>query len=144
MLFRSYPGHNVNPFVNFVRDGITCWGQKTLQRAPTSLDRINVRRMLTYARKVIATAVRYLVFEPNDDITWLRFRQLVEPFLRDIASRRGISDFRVICDSTTNTPYYIDQNVMRGKVLIKPTKAAEIIEISYTLLPTGAVFEEFA
>ena len=140
----GYPGHNVNPFVNFVRDGITCWGQKTLQRAPTSLDRINVRRMLTYARKVIATAVRYLVFEPNDDITWLRFRQLVEPFLRDIASRRGISDFRVICDSTTNTPYYIDQNVMRGKVLIKPTKAAEIIEISYTLLPTGAVFEEFA
>jgi uncharacterized protein len=140
----GYPGHNVNPFVNFVRDGITLWGQKTLQRAPTSLDRINVRRMLLYARKVIATAVRYLVFEPNDSITWLRFKQLVQPFLRNIATRRGISDFRVICDETTNTPYYIDQNVMRGNVLIKPTKAAEIIEIQYTLLPTGAVFEEFA
>jgi len=140
----GYPGHNVNPFVNFIRDGITLWGQKTLQRAPTSLDRINVRRMLLYARKVIATAVRYLVFEPNDSITWLRFKQLVQPFLRNIATRRGITDFRVICDETTNTPYYIDQNVMRGKVLIKPTKAAEIIEIQYTLLPTGAVFEEFA
>jgi len=139
----GYPGHNVNPFVNFVRDGITLWGQKTLQRAPTALDRINVRRMLLYARKVIATAVRYLVFEPNDSITWLRFRMLVEPFLRNIATRRGIYDFRVVCDATTNTPYYIDQNVMRGKLLIKPTKAAEIIEIEFTLLPTGAEFDEF-
>jgi phage tail sheath protein FI len=139
----GYTGHNVNPFVNFFRDGITVWGQKTLQRAPTALDRINVRRMLLYARKVIATAVRYLVFEPNDSITWLRFRMLVEPFLRNIATRRGIFDFRVVCDATTNTPYYIDQNVMRGKLLIKPTKAAEIIEIEFTLLPTGAEFDEF-
>ncbi len=136
-------GNNVNPFVNFVQDGITLWGQKTLQRAPTALDRINVRRMLLYARKVIATAVRYLVFEPNDEITWLRFRMLVEPFLQNIATRRGIYDFRVVCDKTTNTAYYIDQNVMRGKLLIKPTKTAEIIELDFTLLPTGANFEEF-
>lgn len=137
------PGHCVNPFVNFATDGITLWGQKTMQRAPTALDRVNVRRMLLYARKVIATATRYLVFEPNDWVTWRRFRMLVEPFLNNIMSRRGLYDFRVVCDETTNTPYYIDQNVMRGKILMQPTKAAEIIEIEFTLLPTGASFDEF-
>ena len=137
------PGNNVNPFVNFIHDGITCWGQKTLQRASTALDRINVMRMLLYARKVISTAVRYLVFEPNDPVTWLRFRQLVEPFLRNIATRRGLYDFRVVCDATTNTAYYIDQNTMRGKILLKPTKAAEIIDISFVLTPTGASFQAF-
>jgi phage tail sheath protein FI len=136
-------GQNVNPFVNFTVDGITLWGQKTLSRLPTSLDRINVRRMLLYARKVIATSCRYLVFEPNDAITWSQFRGLVAPVLAYIQSRRGIFDFRVICDETTNPPYKIDQNVMTGKLLIKPTKTAEIIEIEFTLLPTGANFEEF-
>lgn len=137
------PGNNVNPFVNFTHDGITCWGQKTLQRASTALDRVNVARMVIYARKVISTAVRYLVFEPNDSITWLRYRQLVEPFLRNIASRRGLYDFRVICDSTTNTAYYIDQNVMRAKLLLKPVKSAEILEQDIILTPTGASFSDF-
>lgn len=136
-------GQNVNPFVNFTVDGITLWGQKTLQRVPTSLDRVNVRRMLLYARKVVATACRYLVFEPNDETLWRQFRNLVAPILAYIQSRRGIFDFRVICDTTTNPPYKIDQSVMTGKLLIKPTKAAEIIEVEFTLLPTGANFSEF-
>jgi len=139
----GWPGNNVNPFVNFTRDGITLWGQKTLQRAPTALDRINVARMVLYAKKVIATAVRYLVFEPHDELTWRRYVMLVEPVLENIKSRRGIFDFQVICDSTTNTPYYINQNVMRARLLIQPTKAAEILESYITLLPTGADFTPF-
>ncbi len=134
-------GNAVNPIVNFSVDGITLWGQRTLQRASTALDRINVRRMLLIARKVIASSVRFLVFDPNDFITWVRFTDLVNPTLRNIKNRRGLFDFRVVCDETTNTPERIDQNEMVGKLFLQPTKTAEMIEIEFNILPTGASFE---
>jgi hypothetical protein len=137
-------GNAVNPIINYSGQGHVIWGQRTLQRKPSALDRINVRRLMLYMEKVIATAVRYLVFEPNDSGTWRRFVNLVEPVCRSIQNRRGIFDFRVICDETTNTPDVIDRNEMVGKILIKPTKTAEIITVQFTLLPTGASFEEFA
>jgi phage tail sheath protein FI len=137
-------GNAVNPIVSFPVDGICLFGQRTLQRASTALDRINVRRMLLYARKVIASAVRYLVFEPNDLMTWIRFVDLVSPYLRSIKARRGLEDFRVVCDETTNTPDRINNNDMVGKLFLKPTKTAEMIELEFTLLPTGATFEEFS
>jgi len=136
------PGHNVNPAINFAGQGFVIWGQKTLQRASTALDRVNVRRMLLYMRKVIATAARTLLFRPNDARTWRNFIRLVTPVCNDIQSRRGIYAFRVICDETTNTDVRIDRNEMHGRILIQPTKTAEIISIEFTLLPTGASFDE--
>lgn len=133
----------VNPIVDFTKDGITIWGQRTLQRRPTALDRVNVRRMLLYAEKTIATAVRYLVFEPNDTVTQRRFVSLVEPALEYIQANRGLYDFRVICDETTNPPIVVDRNEMHGRLLLKPTKAAEIIVLDFVILSTGANFDEF-
>jgi len=136
-------GNALNPIVNFPLDGVVVWGQRTLQRLPTALDRINVRRLLLVLRKQIATAVRALVFEPNDEITWNRFINLVEPVMRDTAARRGVYDFRVVCDETTNTPLTIDRNEMHGKILLQPTKAAEMILIDFVILNNQAQFEEF-
>lgn len=136
-------GNALNPIVNFPLDGVVIWGQRTLQRTPTALDRINVRRLLNALKKQISTAVRVLVFEPNDELTWDRFVNLVEPVLRDTASRRGIYDFRVVCDDTTNTPLTIDRNELHGKLFIKPTKAAEMIIVDFVVLNNEAQFEEF-
>jgi hypothetical protein len=136
-------GNAVNPICALPGLGTVIYGQRTLQRTTSALDRINVRRMLLYLRKVIATASRELQFEPNDDLTWDQFRHLVEPTLDSLKARRGITDFRVICDSTTNTSATIARNELHGKILIQPTKTAEIINIEFVLLPTGANFEEF-
>ena len=132
----------LNPIVKFPKDGITIWGQRTLQRAPTALDRVNVRRLLLYMRKVVATAVKYLTFEPNDEFTWRQFTLLVDPFCQQVKSRRGIYDFAVICDNTTNTPDLIDQNIMTGRIYLKPTKTAEVINVDFVLTSTGARFED--
>ena len=133
----------LNPIVRFKKDGIAIWGQKTLQRKPSALDRVNVRRLLLYIRKVIATSTKYLVFEPNDPFTWRQWKGLVDPFLEDIKRRRGLYAFQTICDETTNTPERIDKYLMYGKALIKPTKAAEIVVSEFGILRTGAEFTEY-
>jgi phage tail sheath protein FI len=135
-------GNSVNPIVNFHSAGIIIFGQRTLQRQPTALDRINVRRLMLYLRKVIATSVKRLLFEPNDKGTWTRFINLVEPFMRSVQARRGVTDFKVIMDETTNTPDVINRNEMHGRILLIPTKAAEVLVIEFTLLPTGATFAQ--
>jgi len=134
--------NSVNPIAKFTKDGLVIWGQRTLQRAPTALDRINVRRLLLYLRKVISTAVRYLVFEPNDEKTWRLFGHLVIPFLNDVTQRRGLYDFRVKCDETTNTPAVIDRNEMNAQIFLKPVKAAEFIQVDLVITATGANFDE--
>jgi len=136
-------GNVVNPIINYQGQGIVIWGQRTSTRNTTALDRINVRRLLLYMRKVVATASRAIVFEPNDEDTWAAFKNLVEPLCRDIKSRRGLYDFRVICDATTNTAAVINKNEMRGKILMKPTKTAEMITIDFTILNNAAQFSEF-
>ena len=120
-------GNVVNPIVNFPKQGITVFGQRTTQRAPTALDRVNVRRLLIVLKKTLLAATRTFVFEPNDPITWEKIENLVNPLLDDIARRRGIVAFKVVCDETTNTPLRVDRNELWCKVLIKPTKAAEMI-----------------
>jgi len=138
-----YSGGNViNPIATFQGTGLVIWGQRTMQRQATALDRINVRRMLLILRKLIATACQSLVFEPNDATLWRRFRGLVSPFLEAVQNRRGITQFRVICDETTNTPDVIEQNQMIGKIFIQPTKTAEILVIDFVLTPQGAQFQE--
>ena len=130
-----YSGGNVvNPIVNFVQQGITIFGQRTTTRSPSALDRVNVRRLMIFLRKVILQATRQFVFEPNDQILWEQVEQVLNPFLDDIKRRRGITEFRVVCDETTNTSARIDRNELWCKVLLKPTKAAEILifEINLT------------
>jgi phage tail sheath protein FI len=130
-----YSGGNVvNPIVSFPQQGITIFGQRTTQRSPTALDRINIRRLMIYIRKIILLATQRFVFEPNDEFTWAQIEGVLNPFLDDIRRRRGITEFRVVCDETVNTPLRIDRNELWTKVLIKPTKTAEILifEINLT------------
>jgi hypothetical protein len=130
-----YSGGNVvNPIVSFPQQGITIFGQRTTQRSATALDRINIRRLMIYIRKVILAATQRFVFEPNDEFTWSQIEGVLNPFLDDIRRRRGITEFRVVCDSSVNTPMRIDRNELWTKVLIKPTKTAEILifEINLT------------
>ena len=135
-------GNAVNAIGRFTKDGLVIWGQRTLQRAPTALDRVNVRRLMLYLRKTISTAVRYLVFEPNDEKTWKLFGHLVVPYLNDVRQRRGLYDFRVKCDETTNTSEVIDRNEMHAQIFLKPVKAAEFIQVDLVITSTGANFDE--
>lgn len=132
----------VNPIATFAGQGIAIWGQKTLQTRTTALDRINVRRMMLYVEKIIAGAALYLDFEQNDETTWDRFKSLVQPILDLVKIKRGITDFRVIMDETTNTPDMIERGQMVGQIFIKPTKTAEVILINFNLMAQGATFEE--
>ena len=138
--FMYSQGNAVNPIVNFPVDGITIWGQRTLQRKPSATDRVNVRRLMLLVRRAVAISTNYLVFEQNDFQTWDRWKNMVEPFLDNIRQRRGLDDFMVIMDETTVTPYDIDSNRMPGKILLKPTRAAEFISIDFVIYPTGVSF----
>lgn len=132
--------NRVNPIVNFASTGLTIFGNRTLQRRPTALDSVHVRRMLLHAEKLCATAVKYLVFEPNDPVTWRRFTNLVNPILDYIKANRGLEEFRVICDASTNPPSQRQNKTMKGKILLKAIDAAEIIELDFALFATGAEF----
>ena len=136
-----YAGGNViNPIVSFPQDGLVIFGQRTTQRASTALDRINVRRMLIQVRKQVLAGTRRFVFEPNDAITREQIVNTLQPTLQDIKDRRGLDAFKVICDETTNTPARIDRNELWCKIIIQPTKTAEILifEINVTS-QTGGV-----
>ena len=130
-----YSGGNVlNPIVSFPQQGIVIFGQRTSQRTPSALDRINVRRMMIYIKKVLLQAAQKFIFEPNDEFTWAQIEAVTNPFLDDIRRQRGITEFKVICDDTVNTPVRVDRNELWCKVLLKPTKTAEVIifEINLT------------
>jgi len=127
------PGNVINPIQKFTTDGIVIWGQRTTQRIATALDRVNVRRLMIVIRKMLLVSTRQFVFEPNDAATWSRIVNAVEPMLADIKSRRGITEFRVICDGTTNTPLRIDRSELWCKIIIQPTKAAEVIVFELNL-----------
>ena len=134
-----YSGGNVvNPLVNFPQQGLTIFGQRTAQRVPTALDRVNVRRMMIIIRKILLASTRQFVFEPNDATTWERIVNVVQPLLDDIRRRRGITEFKVVCDETTNTPLRVDRNELWCKVLIKPTKAAEVVVFELNLVSQSA------
>jgi phage tail sheath protein FI len=123
-----YSGGNViNPIVNFPQAGITIFGQRTTQRTATALDRINVRRLMISLRKAVINSTQSFVFEPNDPVTWEAVRGVIQPLLEDIKNRRGLVDYRVVCDETTNTPIRVDRNELWCKVILQPTKAAEVV-----------------
>lgn len=130
----------VNPIASFPGTGIVTWGQKTLQMQASALDRINVRRLLIAIKKFIASTSRYLVFEQNVDATRNRFLSVVNPYLQSVQERAGLYAFKVVMDDTNNTPDVIDRNILVGTLFLQPTKTAEEIELTFNILPTGAVF----
>lgn len=132
----------INPIVNYKRQGIVVWGQRTLQRKPSATDRVNVRRLVLLVRKSIAISTAYMVFEQNDPLTWRRWTGMVTPFLESIKQSRGLYDYRIVMDESTVTPFHIDRNEMPGKIFLQPTKTAEFISIDFILTSTGASFDE--
>jgi phage tail sheath protein FI len=94
--------------------------------------------MLIYVAKILATATKYLVFEPSDEITWIQYKQLVNPAIEDVKSRRGLMEYKIVCDKSTNTPYVIDNNEMVADIIMKPTKSAERIITRFVITSSGA------
>ncbi len=132
----------VNPVVDFPGQGVTLFGDKTALSKPSAFDRINVRRLFLVLEKAIATASKFQLFEFNDEFTRAQFRNLVEPFLRDVQGRRGIFDFKVVCDSTNNTGEVIDRNEFIGDIYIKPARAINFITLNFIAVRTGVAFSE--
>jgi len=132
----------INPIVSFPGEGTVLFGDKTMQSKPSAFDRINVRRLFIVLEKAIATASKYKLFELNDSFTRASFRQLIEPFLRDIQSRRGIIDFKVICDESNNTAEIIDRNEFVADIYIKPTRSINFITLNFVATRTGVDFNE--
>ncbi len=133
---------NVNPIATFPGQGVTVFGQKTMQKKASALDRINVRRLLIRVKKFIASSSRFLVFEQNTAATRRRFLGIVNPFLENVQSQSGLSAFRVVMDETNNTPDTIDRNQLVGQLFLQPTRTAEFIVLDFTIQPTGASFPE--
>lgn len=129
----------INPIATFASEGIKIWGNKTLQEKDTALNRINVRRLLLQARKLISAVSLRLLFEQNDDIVRNQFLGLVNPILDNIRSERGLTDFRVVLD---NDPEAIDRNELCGRIFIKPTRALEFICVEFNVMNTGASFDD--
>jgi len=134
--------NGVNPIVTFPGEGVILFGDKTMLAKPSAFDRINVRRLFIVLEKAIARASKYSLFEFNDEFTRAQFVALVEPFLRDVQGRRGIFDFRVVCDTTNNTPEVIDRNEFIGDIYIKPARSINFIQLNFIAVRTGVAFEE--
>jgi phage tail sheath protein FI len=132
----------VNPVVTFPGEGTVLYGDKTLLSSPRAFDRINVRRLFIVLEKSIAKAARSSMFEFNDEFTRAQFVNLVEPFLREVQGRRGIFDFRVVCDNTNNTPEIIDRNEFVGDIYIKPSRSINFIQLNFIAVRTGVSFQE--
>lgn len=132
----------VNPVVGFPGSGIVLFGDKTLLEKPSAFDRINVRRLFITLEKAIATAAKFQLFEFNDAFTRAQFKNLVEPFLRDVQGRRGIYDFRVVCDETNNGSQVVDTNQFVADIFIQPAKSINFIQLNFIATRTGIAFEE--
>lgn len=132
----------VNPVVTFPGQGTLLYGDKTIQSKPSAFDRINVRRLFIVLEKAISTAAKFTLFEFNDDFTRAQFRALVEPFLRDVQGRRGIYDFKVVCDGTNNTAEVIDRNEFVGDIYVKPARSINFIQLNFVAVRSGVEFTE--
>jgi len=134
--------NDVNPVVTFPGQGTVLFGDKTALGKPSAFDRINVRRLFITLEKAISTAARSSLFEFNDEFTRAQFVALVEPFLRDVQGRRGILDYRVVCDETNNTGDVIDRNEFVGDIYVKPAKAINFIQLNFVAVRTGVAYKE--
>jgi len=132
----------VNPVVNFPGQGVVLFGDKTAQSKPSAFDRINVRRLFLVLEKAIATAAKFQLFEFNDEFTRAQFRSLIEPFLRDVQGRRGITDFLVKCDASNNTGSVVDRNEFVADIFVKPARSINFITLNFVATRTGVAFSE--
>lgn len=132
----------INPIVTFPGEGTLLYGDKTAQSKPSAFDRINVRRLFIVLEKAIATAAKYQLFEFNDEFTRAQFRNMVEPFLRDVKGRRGLYDFHVVCDETNNTGQVIDTNQFIADIYIKPARSINFMTLNFIATRTGVEFSE--
>jgi len=139
-LYRS----RINPVVTFPGQGTVLFGDKTGLSAPSAFDRVNVRRLFITLEKAISTASKFQLFELNDEFTRANFRNIVEPFLREVQGRRGITDFLVVCDETNNTGDVIDRNEFVAEIFVKPARSINFITLSFVATRTGVSFEEVA
>ena len=138
-----YPAR-INPVISEAGQGTFLFGDKTALARPSAFDRINVRRLFLVLEKAIANAAKFQLFEFNDDFTRAQFKNLIEPFLRDVQGRRGITDFQVICDETNNTGEVIDRNEFIGDIFIKPARSINFITLNFIAVRTGVEFSEIA
>ena len=138
-----YPSR-VNPVSTFPGQGTVLFGDKTGLSSPSAFDRINVRRLFITLEKAISTASKFQLFEFNDEFTRANFRNIVEPFLREVQGRRGITDFLVVCDETNNTGEVIDRNEFIAEIFVKPTRSINFITLQFIATRTGVAFEEVA
>jgi hypothetical protein len=134
----------VNPVTAFPGQGTVLFGDKTAQSKPSAFDRINVRRLFITLEKAISTAAKFQLFEFNDEFTRAQFRNLVEPFLRDVQGRRGITDFSLVCDDSNNTADVIDRNEFRADIFVKPARSINFIQLNFVATRTGVAFSEVA
>ena len=134
--------NGINPITTFRGEGTILYGDKTMLSRPSAFDRINVRRLFIVLEKAIARAAKYSLFEFNDEFTRAQFVALIEPYLRDVQGRRGIYDFRVVCDESNNTPEVIDRNEFIGDIYIKPARSINFIQLNFIAVRTGVAFEE--
>ena len=133
---------NINPIASFPAEGVVIFGQKTLQVTTSALDRINVRRLLIFVKKEISRISSRLLFEQNVQQTWDRFTGEVVPFLEGVKSGLGLTDFRVVLDSTTTTPDLVDRNILYAKIFLKPARAIEFIALDFIITRSGASFDD--
>ena len=134
----------VNPVATFPGQGTVLFGDKTGLTAPSAFDRINVRRLFITLEKAISTASKFQLFEFNDEFTRANFRNIVEPFLREVQGRRGITDFLVVCDETNNTGEVIDRNEFIAEIFVKPARSINFITLQFIATRTGVSFDEVA
>ena len=132
----------INPISNIPGQGVLLFGDKTKLARPSAFDRINVRRLFLAIERAISIAARNVMFEFNDEFTRAEFTNVIEPFLREIQGRRGITDFRVVCDSTNNTAAVIDRNEFKANIFIKPARSINYVTLNFVAVRTGVDFEE--
>ena len=131
---------NINPIATFPNEGVVIFGQKTLQQTNSALDRINVRRLMLYLKRKIATVAKGVLFDNNVQATWNRFKSDANPILAEVQSRYGLTEYKLVLDETTTTPDLIDRNILYAKVFLKPARAIEFIAIDFIISKTGAEF----
>jgi len=129
---------DINPITAFPGTGVTVWGQKTLQAAESSLDRINVRRLLISLRRSVRAVANSLLFEPNREETLERFSSLVNPILQSVQDRSGVDRFKVVIDTSTTTQTDVENNTLRGKIFLQPTRTAEFIALDFVVTNAGS------
>ena len=133
---------SINPFITQTGAGVLLFGDKTMQLLPSAFDRINVRRLFIVLEKAISIAAKAMLFEFNDEFTRAQFVNIVSPFLREVQGRRGITDFKVVCDSSNNTGQVIDTNNFVGDIYIKPARSINFIQLNFIAARTDVSFSE--